>query len=258
MRYFKTLILFFGVAVPLPVLAQAQPFSWTGFYAGAHLGYGFGQPTNPAIGFSDPAGIGVGSFLEGGGFNISPYPNKGILGGVQVGYNYQLSPLWVVGAEGDWSFTDINGSYSATSFPDPAMFGGTYSVSNVRTSLDWLATLRARVGVTSDNWLFYGTSGLALGRVTSSFDSYVNIPGIPYNFSFNGANSTTNVGWTAGAGTEYAFGRWSAKLEYLYYDVGANRVTSPATDTLFAQGAGLTLDQRTSGHIVRAGLNYHF
>jgi outer membrane immunogenic protein len=257
MRYLKTLILTLGFAAPLPVLAQTQPFNWTGFYAGAHFGYGFGQPTNPAIGFSDPAGAGVGPFLEGGGFNIANYPNKGVLGGVQAGYNYQLSPLWVVGAEGDWSFTDINGSYSAASNPDPAMFGGTYSVSNIRTSLDWLATLRGRVGVTSDNWLFYGTGGLAIGRVTSGFDSYVNTP-IPFSFSFNGANSTTNVGWTAGAGTEYAFGRFSLKLEYLYYDLGANRVTSPVTDTLIAPGAALTLDQRTVGHIIRAGLNYHF
>jgi len=257
MRYLRALILSLAFATPLPVLAQTQPFNWTGFYAGAHFGYGFGQPTNPAIGFSDPNGIGVGTFLEGGGFNIATYPNKGVLGGVQAGYNYQISS-WVLGAEADWSATDISGSYSAASFPDPNAFGGTNSVTNVRSSLDWLATLRARVGVASDNWLIYGTGGLALGRVTSGFDSYVNIPGIPYAFSFNGASSATNVGWTAGAGTEYALGRFSVKLEYLYYDVGANRVTSPTADTFFATGAGLTVDQRTAGHIVRAGFNYHF
>ena len=245
-------------ALTLSNVAQAQaPYSWTGFYVGGHFGYGFGQPTNPAIGFSDPNGIGVGTFLEGGGFNVSSFTSRGVLGGLQAGYNYQVTP-WVLGVEADWSFTDINGSRSATSSPDPAVFGGTYSVSTVKTNVDWLATVRARAGISADNWLFFGTGGLAIGRVTSQFDSYVNIPAIPYNFSFNGSNSVTNVGWTAGVGTEYAFGRWSAKLEYLYYDLGANRVTSPTQDTLFATGAVLTLDQRSSGHIVRAGINFHF
>ena len=257
MRYLRALLLSLGFAAPAPVLAQTQQYNWTGFYAGAHFGYGFGQPTNPAIGFSDPNGIGVGTFLEAGGFNVASYSNKGVLGGVQAGYNYQVS-RWMIGGEADWSATDINGSRSGAALPDPNMFGGTNSVTNVRTSLDWLATLRARVGVTSDNWLFYGTGGLALGRVTSGFDAYINIPAIPYNFSFNGANSVTNVGWTGGVGTEYALGRFSLKLEYLYYDVGANRVTSPTMDTVVATGAVLTLDQRTSGHIVRGGLNFHF
>jgi outer membrane immunogenic protein len=256
MRYLKTLILSLAAAVPLPVLAQTTNYNWTGFYAGAHFGYGFGQPTNPAIGFSDPYGIGVGTFLELGGFNIANYPNKGILGGVQAGYNYQISS-WVLGAEADWSATDINGSYSALSFIDPNTVSG-ISVTNVKTSLDWLATLRARVGVTSDNWLFYGTGGLALGRVTSGFDSYITDRFTGFNFSYNGANSTTNVGWAAGAGTEYALGRFSVKFEYLYYDVGANRVTSPTTDKVYALGSFLTLDQRMAGHIVRVGLNYHF
>src|SRR5882757_3918804 len=114
MHYAKAIILSLGVAAPLPVLAQAQPYNWTGFYAGAHFGYGFGQPTNPAIGFSDPYGVGIGTYLEAGGFNIANYPNKGVLGGVQAGYNYQISS-WLVGVEADWSATDINGAHSGAS-----------------------------------------------------------------------------------------------------------------------------------------------
>jgi len=255
MRCMRAIILSLGFAAPLPVLAQAQPYNWTGFYAGAHFGYGFGQPVNPGIGFSDPYGVGIGTYIEAGGFNIASYPSKGVLGGVQAGYNYQISS-WLVGVEADWSATDINGAHSG---PSGAFDSNTFTTT--RTSLDWLATLRARVGVTSDNWLFYGTGGLALGRVTSGFDtSFASdvAPAGTFNFSFNGANSATNVGWTAGAGTEYALGRFSVKIEYLYYDVGANRVTSPTSDTVIVPGVVLTLDQRTAGHIIRAGLNYHF
>jgi outer membrane immunogenic protein len=252
MHCIRSIILSLGFAAPLPVLAQAQPYDWTGFYAGAHFGYGFGQPVNPAIGFFDPDAQGIGTYLEAGGFNIASYPNKGVLGGVQAGYNYQLSS-WLVGVEADWSATDINGAHSGTA----GAFDST-TFTTTRMSLDWLATLRTRVGVTSDNWLFYGTGGLALGRITSGFDTSFKGNNVPVGFSFNGANSATNVGWTAGAGTEYALGRFSVKLEYLYYDVGATRVTSQTSDTVIVPGVVLTLDQRTAGHIIRAGLNYHF
>jgi outer membrane immunogenic protein len=256
MRCFKLIIVSLGIMFAGPSLAQTPNYNWTGFYAGGNFGYGFGQPTAPAIGFSDPYGIGIGNFLELGGFNIASYPNKGVLGGIQAGYNYQISS-WVLGAEADWSATDISGSYSALSTVDPNAVTG-ISVTNTNTSLDWLATLRARVGVASDKWLFYGTGGLALGRVTSGFDSYITDRSTGFTFSYNGANSTTNVGWTAGVGTEYALGRFSVKLEYLYYDVGPNRVTSPTIDKTYAGTSFLTLDQRTAGHIVRVGLNYHF
>jgi opacity protein-like surface antigen len=72
----------------------------------------------------------------------------------------------LVGVEADRSATDINGAHSGTA---GAFDSNTFTTT--RTSLDWLATLRARVGVTSDNGLFYGTGGLAPGRVTSGFDT---------------------------------------------------------------------------------------
>lgn len=256
MRFLKLITVSLGVAAAGPSMAQTSNHNWTGFFVGAHFGYGFGQPVSPAIGFSDPYDQKAGTFIEGGGFNVSSYPSKGgVLGGVQAGFNYQISS-WLVGVEADWSATDVSGARSGTA----NVFGGS-TFTTTRTSLDWLATLRARVGVTSDNWLFYGTGGLALGRVTSGFDSCFNCVDTPAGitpFGFNGANSTTNVGWTAGAGTEYALGRFSVKLEYLYYDVGPNRVTSVSADFVQATGILFTMDQRAAGHIVRAGLNFHF
>lgn len=233
-----------------------SPSPWTGFYAGGHFGYAFGQPSQPALGFSDPAGGGIGTLYEAGGLSIASFRTGGILGGAQAGYNYQLSP-WVVGVEADWSATDINGSRNASATPDPATFGGTYSVSTIKQSVDWLATLRARIGVGTDHWLFYSTGGLAVGRVRNSLDVVLVTP-IPYTFSFNGSNDNTQVGWTAGAGTEYAIGRWSIKAEYLYYDLGPNRLSAPTGDTMFVTGGVITLDQRTAGHIVRGGINFHF
>jgi outer membrane immunogenic protein len=236
-------------------LAQA-PYSWTGFYVGGQFGYGFGRSTQPALGFSDPAGAGVGTFYEAGGISIGSYPSQGVLGGVQAGYNYQIAK-WVLGFEADWAATGINGSRSAPAMPDPAIFGGTNSVANISQSLDWLATFRGRVGVNADNWLFYGTGGLALGRVRNAMDVTIFTP-IPYAFSFAGANGNTQVGWTAGVGTEVAVGRFSIKAEYLYYDLGSNRLYAPTADPLLVPGGTLTLDQYTSGHIVRAGINFHF
>ena len=258
MTSLRQLSVAFGVAViafTQPAFAET-PYNWTGFYIGGHVGYGFGGQTEPAFGFSDPAGAGIGTFYQAGGISIASYPTEGILGGLQAGYNYQLAK-WVFGFEADWSATGIKGSRSATALPNPAIFGGTNSTSTTTQSLDWLATVRARVGVSADNWLFYGTGGLAIGRVSSSLDVTLNTP-IPYSFSFNGSNVNTQLGWTAGVGAEYAIGRWSIKAEYIYYDLGSSRVSAPTTDTLFATGAVLTLDQNTSGQIVRGGVNFHF
>ena len=62
----------------------------------------------------------------------------------------------------------------------------------------------------------------------------------------------TKVGWTAGAGLEYAFiDHWSAKLEYLYVDLG-----KATCDAVCSGGDPFDVTFNTS--IVRAGVNYKF
>jgi outer membrane immunogenic protein len=110
--------------------------------------------------------------------------------------------------------------------------------------------------------LFYATGGLAYGEVkiggSTTGDSTL---GTPTTVVLSGASST-RAGWTAGAGVEGMIGGgWTAKLEYLYMDLGT---VSGGPDAL----TGILVPVRTTGavsysshftdNIVRAGVNYHF
>jgi outer membrane immunogenic protein len=157
-----------------------------------------------------------------GAFEISP---SGWLAGGTVGYNIQTGN-WVWGIEGDIDYVDLNGT-------DSGACGGC----TIKDT--WLGTARGRVGYAFDHWLLYGTGGAAFGNV------YVSTPG--------GAVSRTKIGWTAGAGVEYAFREhWSAKIEYLYTDFGSQTCDY----TTCAIPTDATVD--FTANIVRAGLNYRF
>ena len=157
-------------------------FSWSGFYVGVNAGYGFGNSN-----WTDPvAGIATGDFSLGGG----------LVGGT-IGYNMQLGGS-VFGVEGDIAWSGIEGSTSTLCF------------GACKTANDWLGTLRGRAGYAFGRFLPYLTGGAAFGNVnaTTSPDT--------------GSFSSTNIGWTFGAGVEYAFfTNWSAKLEYRYVDLGS-------------------------------------
>ena len=127
-----------------------------------------------------------------GGFDVS----GGMVGGT-VGYNWQFSS-WVVGFEGDIDWADVNGTTNRL-----------LCLTTCKTENTWLGTARGRLGYAFDRWLPYVTGGAAFGDVKASQ------PG------FLGATNT-QVGWAAGAGIEYAFApNWSAKVEYLHYDLGS-------------------------------------
>jgi outer membrane immunogenic protein len=120
--------------------------------------------------------------------------------------------------------------------------------------MDWFGTVRARLGYAGGAWLFYGTGGLAYGHVKYSY-LQTNVPyGGPLTIA--ASDSATEVGWTAGAGVEYGVGPWSAKLEYLYYDLGDRLFGAP--NPLAPPGVQLVPNFQNTGSIVRAGLNYRF
>jgi outer membrane immunogenic protein len=150
---------------------------------------------------------------------------KGALFGGTFGYNFQTG-TWVWGAEGDIDFSTMKGSV--------ACGAGTCETKN-----SWLGTARARLGYGGwTNWLPYVTGGLGVGNVKASN-------------SLASDASKTMLGWTAGAGLEYAmFSSWSVKLEYLYVDLGK-------FDCGISCGA-VTDDVSFKANIVRAGLNYRF
>jgi outer membrane immunogenic protein len=154
---------------------------------------------------------------------VSPSP-KGFLGGVTVGYNFQTG-MWVWGVEGDINYSTMKGSVDCA--------GTTCETEN-----SWLGTARARLGYAGwNNLLPYITGGAAFGDIKATRGAV--------------EASKTKVGWTAGAGLEYAmWSSWSVKLEYLYVDLGS-------FDCGITCGAAVD-NVSFNAHVVRAGLNYRF
>lgn len=203
-------------AVPVPV------FSWTGFYIGANVGYG-GDSFNYDVNFFGVPVANLG--LTSSGFFV----------GGQIGYNYQFANNVVLGIETDLQWSDISGNINASVIGLPVLSAG--------SSIDYFGTIRARLGYAIDRFLPYITGGVAYGK--SSTD--VTLLGVPL-FS----DSSTNWGWTVGAGGEFAItNNWTFKAEYLYVDLGTSDLT-------VAPIAGLTINQDNKFHTFKAGVNYKF
>ncbi len=170
------------------------------------------------VGINGGGGFG-GSSSFSAPFASSSFDTSGGLAGGTIGYNWQTGPL-VFGLEGDGDWSGIKGSSTCA--------GISCSLRN-----DWLATARGRVGYAFDRFLPYITGGGAFGNVKA------NISGV-------GSTDETRAGWTLGGGLEFAIaGPWTAKVEYLYADLGNS-----------SSIAGSNADFKTN--IVRGGINYRF
>ncbi|MFT4118750.1 carbohydrate porin [Bradyrhizobium sp.] len=212
-----------GVAADLPLKATAarSVYDWTGFYVGGHFGYGggsFGPGTNP----QPEQGV------------VLPHSVTGLTGGYQLGYNRQLANRVVLGVEADSTFTSPVDGPAIARAPAP-----------YHSTLDYVGTVRGRIGYAFDRFLPYVTGGFAWGHT---------------RININDADGVTDLfpvghyqaGWTAGLGLEFAVsGNWSAKAEYDYvalsshtYDLGSFGLPS------------VNVDPRT--HLFKLGLNYHF
>ena len=242
-----------AAAADLPVKAPAAPpvYSWTGFYAGLNAGYGWSDPPVSIVGLGGPPGPTGWDPYYPDPFRGRNFSRSGFIGGGQLGYNYQLNRI-VFGVEGDFQGSDIKGSLD-TSGPGPAFFASPYTL-HYDQRLSWLGTIRGRLGyAATDRLLIYGTGGFAGGRVSAT--SNLTFP--TAIVSYAGSASETKGGWAAGGGIEYAFGsNWSAKLEYLHYDLGTVSVIGdPAPPSPPFQ---TRTDFSVRGNIVRAGVNYRF
>ncbi len=203
--------------IPPPIyLPEARAYNWTGFYVGINGGGAFGQSNwtdaNPVL------------FPATGNFTVD-----GVLVGGTVGANYQLgNVVFGVEADGDWS------NFSGTTF-NGSCGGGV----GCQTNSNWLATARGRVGYAWDRVLVYGTAGGALANVQAAAGLF------PFS-------SSTQAGWTAGAGIEYAFApNWTAKVEYLFVDL-ANASCGTANC------GGTTTTVSLNENIIRGGVNFKF
>jgi outer membrane immunogenic protein len=239
------------------VKAVAPASGWTGFYIGGNVGYGWDSGSSSVSAIStDPAlAPALAAILAAGSYPTSLSPSaKGVIGGGQIGYNWQLPSQWLIGLEADLQGSGIKGSDSQTRSPP---FFDTTSTGATK-SIDWFGTVRGRVGfLVTPQWLLYGTGGLAYGQTKSSFTttdlSFGCLPGI--TACANGASSGIRAGWTAGAGAEAMLApNWSVKLEYLYVDLGRRSVSAPASTLPIVFSSSTAFREQ----IVRVGLNYHF
>jgi outer membrane immunogenic protein len=213
-----------AMAADMPVKAPlvAPPFSWSGCYIGGNVG-GSWADVDQSVSFQ--------------GVVVIPSSGRGssVIGGAQAGCNWQFTPSWVFGVEGDINWLDLKRSHDFR-----ATVLGEDTVGSLTTKLRWLTTVRGRLGYAWDRSMLYVTGGLAGGDVNSSF-SFVR-----GGTTFSWSTSDTRWGWTVGAGYEYAFTRTiSGKLEYLHFDLGSvSAVSSPWTG-----------NAKVSGDLVRVGIN---
>jgi len=229
-------------------------YNWSGFYIGGNIGYSWGRSSDTSS-LTNTAGTVL--FASADKSNLN-----GVVGGGQIGYNWQMQS-WLFGLEADIQGTGEKGSRAftcAATVCTPPVGGflalvipGPAVPAALTQKIDWFGTFRGRIGVlATPKVLLYATGGLAYGEV----DSSESIGIVPSAFS----SSSTNVGWTLGAGIEGVIaGNWTAKLEYLYVDLG--KVSGSFLTTIPALGGGFVssnYSSRVTDNVLRVGLNYKF
>lgn len=218
--------------VPAPILHD-----WSGFYIGGHVGYGGADFDARAVG-RDPAGNVV--------FNVSDDFNAdGIVGGLQGGFNWQVGSF-VLGVEGDISFVDWSD-------------GGVYRDANRRevalanVDVDFLASVRGRLGLALDTLLLYGTGGVAFADAEARARGTHPVT----NETVSGKADFDDVGWVVGGGAEWAAipNRFSVGVEGLWYIFD----DSESVTHTFADNSTVTARATfDDAWVVRARANFHF
>ncbi len=224
------------VYVPPPAPPPPPPM-WTGFYGGLNIGGGWAANrwADTAVPYTDPALPGS-LYVLPGAASSSP---AGVVGGGQVGFNYQFGSLIAVGLETDFQGTSLSArNHNVALLASPFVPGDVLVPLAPRlgdASLPWFGAVRGRAGfLITPTLLLYGAGGFAYGEVHAS------------NFS------NVRTGWTAGGGAEWMFmPNWSAKAEYMFVDLSSGGKSGPLD--AFTLGAR----RHPETNVVRAGLNYH-
>jgi outer membrane immunogenic protein len=225
-----------------PVFEPPPPeFSWTGFYLGVHAGGGvdhFGFPFNILV----PGG----GFVEG----TNGMTAAGPIGGLQVGFNYELPFFHIVaGVELDNSASGIRGQTTVNA----TLLSGAPATATFGSKFEDFGTARIRFGYARGRFMPYLTGGFTYGTIETLYS--VATPGFFNAGSTTGTRSGVfpHVG-AVGGGIEYAIApNFTVKVEYLYDFINARPVVfNPAA------GSSIQFNTRTMYHIARIGLNYHF
>jgi opacity protein-like surface antigen len=191
---------------------------WTGLYLGGNLGGAFAQ--------------------ERAVTPLGPWsPNSsGVFGGVQLGYNFMVTPNWLIGVEGELNATSAQGT---------VVIQDSVATATTTSNHRWYDTLEGRLGFSQGPWLVYAKGGAALINVDYRLTG-----------TFNGTTAMSSVtntasGWTLGTGVEFMWAPgWSVKAEYDYLDFGTQNVTFGAL--------GTSLAVTTQVHEFKIGANWHW
>lgn len=234
-----------------PARADEPAKLWNGFYFGLSGGYGgnawadrdlearLAPPLFTTVSWSHGAARAAG-FMAGG----------------QLGYNWRFDNQVVIGVESDAQWSDVGrAAHGVTGQP------GAFSVGSRWARLDWFGATRLRAGYAVGRLLPYLTAGVAYGDISVGAEGVAVDPALGVMRIAHNSQSQTRLGWTLGAGAEYALARnLSAKTEYLYTEFGG--LGAPTTALYLAPtpsvGSGASSVGRLGLHMVRAGLNYNF
>ena len=236
--------------------ARAAPptvYNWTGCYIGANAGAGWSRNQ-----VSEPLNATFQNFAPVGS-SFDANSNAAFIGGGQLGCNYQFAPNWVVGLQGDMSFGGISGQAD-----DPFFAGKNPGPVTLQAKTTWIASAQGRVGYAWNNILLYGTGGPAWAHTKFSGGNLDRF-GNPADFCFSGGlgvactptGSDTRLGWTLGAGFEWAFNNnWSAGFVYNHYAFGSRNVTLTDPNAFSSTVADITV--KTQIDTAKVTLNYRF
>jgi outer membrane immunogenic protein len=268
-----------AVAADMPVKTPPQPVAvntWTGYYVG--IDFGGINGAHEGNNFSQSPGFGAGGGETYDPVNLGPDSHWGAFGGIYAGYNWAVTPSWVIGVEGDWSKGMLG---NTASDPVLTVLGGLPAVVGCTTAggaptcngvtmsdnLSWIATVRGRLGYTWGSMMLYGTAGGAFINQELSGAVFPNnstgaINAIGRVGSIAVSQSSNNTGWVAGGGIELmATANWLVRIEYLHYAFGTGTTLSSACSLCVAgplSGAGNFTWGSSSYDSVRAGLAYKF
>lgn len=206
--------------------------NWTGFSIGGSLG-ALRDESEQRLDLGTP------------GINKVTPLAAGVLAGGQVGYDYQVGSL-VFGVSGDLAYTNARGAKTC-----PTVLGLFFTC---ETQTDFLAMATGRIGYASDRTLYYVKGGAAFADLRERFRSNTGSEPLITGDTFQTITSPdySAVGWTIGAGVEFALtSNWSARAEYMHYELERRRVSLPADQ-------GIAASAEHTGDLVRVGVNYRF
>jgi outer membrane immunogenic protein len=266
---------------------------WEGAYAGINAGYGLNQLRN----YTNETTVDktTGSIESINNSYDTSYIGGAVAGG-QFGYNHVFANHIMLGGEADINWADVYNNANPTNtgsfgvevasqppinapplppFPGYSELASNYDTNYRRVGMDWVGTVRARLGYDMGRFLPYVTGGLAYGGLQSNINTYSygkevrvgtnsalqpTVTLTPTGSYSLGNAGVVNIGWAAGAGTEYMVtDSWSIKGEYLYTSIGG--VTTPMVSANIEPSDTKTYTTENTGsfgvHQARIGLNYH-